>query len=91
MINLITYAVSTILTYTLGLLSKKFKWNETIPIPIQNIFVALITFGIAYLWFHFTNTEMEAQDILEQIIVALGGAGTATLAYDTDKATMKGE
>ena len=44
MINLIIYIVSTLLTYILGLLSKKFKWNETLPIPIQNIFVELLHF-----------------------------------------------
>lgn len=91
MINLITYAISTVLTYILGLLSKKFKWNETLPIPIQNIIVAILTFSIIFIIAKINGTQIEAENILEQIIVALGGAGTATLAYDTDKATIKGD
>lgn len=90
MINLIIYVVSTILTYVLGLLSKKFKWNETLPIPLQNILVGGFTFLVAYIWCKASGTEIEAQAMVEQIVVALGGAGTATLSYDIDK-SMKGE
>ena len=85
MINLIIYIVSTLLTYILGLLSKKFKWNETLPIPIQNIFVGVITFLVAYICCKVSGTEIDIQSTMEQIIVALGGAGTAALGYDTNK------
>jgi len=85
MINLIIYIVSTLLTYILGLLSKKFKWNETLPIPIQNIFVGIITFLVAYICCKVEGTEIDIQSTMEKIIVALGGAGTAALGYDTNK------
>lgn len=85
MINLIIYIVSTLLTYILGLLSKKFKWNETLPIPIQNIFVGVITFLVAYICCKVAGTEIDIQSTMEKIIVALGGAGTAALGYDTNK------
>lgn len=85
MINLIIYIVSTLLTYILGLLSKKFKWNETLPIPVQNIFVGIITFLVAYICCKVSGTEIDIQSTMEKIIVALGGAGTAALGYDTNK------
>ncbi len=81
MVNIMIYIVSTLLTYFLGLLSKKFKWNESVPIPVQNIFVGIIVFIIFYLIYRPNNLE----DLLQQIITALGGTGTATLGYDTQK------
>lgn len=81
MINFLVYIVSTLATYIMGILSKKMKWNESLPIPIQNILIGMIVFTIFYIIYHPTNTE----EIIEQIIVALGGTGTATLGYDTQK------
>lgn len=81
MINLIVYIVSTVFTYVLGLISKHFNWNETVPIPVQNICIGLIVFSIVYIIYKPTNYE----DIINQIIVAMGGTGTATLVYDTKK------
>ena len=81
MINLLIYAVSTVLTYFLGIISKKLKWNETLPIPVQNIFVGLIVFMIALA---ITKTN-EPTQLFEQIFMSLGGVGTATLGYDTQK------
>ena len=86
MINTLIYIVSTILTYILGILAKKFKWNEQIPIPIQNILVGIVVFIIAWA----LNTPENTQELLNQIVVALGGAGTATLGYDTTQ-IKKGE
>lgn len=81
MIEILVYIVSTVLTYTLGILSKKFKWNETLPIPMQNILVGIVVFAIFYI----TKRPSDVEAAIRQIIIALGGAGTATLGYDTQK------
>lgn len=81
MVNILIYIVSTLLTYVLGLLAKKRKWNEQLPIPVQNILVGILVFALALL---FTD-ETNPQELLNQIVVALGGAGTATLGYDASK------
>ena len=86
MINMLIYIVSTILTYVLGILAKKFKWNQTLPIPVQNIMVGLTVFVIAWTLTKTPNPET----LFEQIMASLGGAGTATLGYDTTKIN-KGE
>ncbi len=85
MINTITYIVSTIFTYVLGKISKKRGWNETLPIPLQNILIGIIVFGVSVVVAKVMKESVDLKDIVEQIIVALGGAGTATLAYDTSK------
>lgn len=85
MINSITYIVSTIFTYVLGKISKKRGWNEILPIPIQNILIGIIVFAISVIIAKLLKENIDVKDILEQIIVSLGGAGTATLAYDTSK------
>lgn len=85
MINILTYIVSTIFTYVLGKLSKKYGWNETLPIPVQNIIVGLIVFALSVLVTLLLKQNLDIKSIAEQIIVAFGGSGTATLAYDTKK------
>lgn len=80
MVNVLIYIVSTLVTYIMGILSKKFKWNESLPIPVQNIIVGAIVFLLAWLF-----TKPNTEELLNQIIVALGGAGTATLGYDVKK------
>lgn len=86
MVNTLIYIVSTVLTYILGLLAKKFKWNEQLPIPIQNILIGIVVFALAWLF----ATPASPQELLNQIVVALGGAGTATLGYDTTKINKEG-
>ena len=86
MLNIIIYIVSTLCTYIFGLLSKKFKWNESLPIPIQNIIIGSIVFVVALV----TTKTSDPQMLINQIIVALGGSGTAALGYDAVKST-KGE
>lgn len=81
MINVLIYCISTVFTYIMGLVSKKYKWNQSLPIPIQNIVVGLLVFIIAY----FITKPAEYMDLVNQIWIALGGAGTATLVYDTTK------
>ena len=36
-VQLLVYVITTLFTYILGKISKHFGWNETLPIPIQNI------------------------------------------------------
>jgi len=85
MVKILTYIVATLLTYLLGLLSKKKGWNETIPIPVQNILIGVIVFFISAILLRITNQEIMLDDIVSQIIASLGGSGTATLYYDTKK------
>lgn len=84
-INYLIYITSTLFTYILGLISKKHKWNEELPIPIQNILIGLIVFVFAYVFCLITKIELNSQEILKQILFSMGGAGTATLGYDTTK------
>ena len=79
MINFLIYIVSTILTFGLGICSKKFKWNEQLPIAIQDIIIGLTVFIIAWALF----PAYDKEELLNQIILALGGSGTAALGYDT--------
>lgn len=85
MINAIIYVISTLLTYILGIISKKTGFHETLPIPIQNIIVGIFCFVGAMIFSYIFKQSIDAENIIEQIIVALGGAGTATLGYDTQK------
>lgn len=85
MINTITYIVSTLFTYIMGLLSKKFGWNEELPIPVQNILVGMFVFGVVFVYTYYTKIPFNFESIIEQIICAIGGSGTATLYYDNKK------
>ena len=81
MLEVLVYIVSTVVTYTMGIISKKLKWNEELPIPIQNIIIGIIVFVIFYLVKRPDDIELA----LQQLMLALGGVGTATLGYDTVK------
>lgn len=83
--SVIVYVVSTLLTYIGGLISKKKGWNEEVPIPVQNIVIALISFIAVLLTNLIFKLNINIQDILMYLITAFGGAGTATLSYDTSK------
>ena len=85
MIKLLTYIVSALFTYILGIISKKKGWHETLPIPIQNIIVGVIVFVISIIVVHVLKENVSVENIIEQIMVAIGGSGTAALAYDTKK------
>ena len=41
-VQLLVYVITTLFTYILGKISKHFGWNETLPIPIQNILIGII-------------------------------------------------
>ena len=79
-IQILVYIISTVFTYILGKVSKCFFWNETLPIPIQNIIIGFICAGIGIL-FHIEG--LDTNTIINNVITALGGAGTATIVYDT--------
>lgn len=85
MMNYLIYATSTVFTYIFGKLSKKLNWNESLPIPIQNILVGMIVFAIYFIYIKITGGQLDAEALIQQIIFAIGGSGTATLAYDTSK------
>lgn len=78
-IEVLVYIVTTLFTYGMGKLSKKFGWNYDLPIPIQNIIIGAISAGIGIL-IHIEG--LNANDIIQAVITALGGIGTATVLYD---------
>ena len=85
MTNTIIYLVTTLITYLAGLLNKKLKLNETLPVQIQNILIAAISFGIIFLINRFSGVDFNGAELFESIMIAVGGVGTAALAYDTTK------
>ncbi len=78
-VQVLVYIVTTIFTYILGKVSKYFGWNETLPIPVQNIVIGVISAGIGCL-IHIEG--LDANAIISAVITALGGIGTATVLYD---------
>lgn len=84
-INYLVFIVSTGMTYFLGILSKKHKWNDTLPIPIQNCFVGIVVFVLAYVFCLITKKNINAEYILNQIVSSMSGVATATLGYDIQK------
>ena len=81
MVETLVYIVTTVVTYILGLISKKLKWNEDLPIPVQNIIIGIITFVILY----FIKKPQDIEVLMQQIITAIGGVSTAALCYDASK------
>lgn len=78
-VQLIVYIVTTLFTYIMGKVSKHFGWNYDLPIPIQNIIIGFISAGIGIL-IHIEG--LDANAIIQAVIVSLGGIGTATVLYD---------
>lgn len=78
-IEVLVYIVTTLFTYIAGKVSKHFGWNYDLPITIQNIIIGAISAGIGIL-IHIEG--LDANTIIESVIVALGGVGTAVIAYD---------
>lgn len=81
-VELLVYLVTTVFTYVMGLISKKKGWNETLPITIQNIIIGIIATGIGIL-IHIEG--LTVNEIIQAVVVGIGGAATATLYYDTKK------
>ncbi len=78
-VQLIVYIVTTLFTYVLGKVSKYFRWNETLPIPIQNIAIGVIATVIGCV-IHVEG--LDANGVIQAVVTALGGVGTATVLYD---------
>ena len=78
-VQLIVYLVTTLFTYVLGKVSKYFRWNETLPIPIQNIAIGVIATVIGCV-IHVEG--LDANGVIQAVVTALGGVGTATVLYD---------
>lgn len=78
-VQLLVYVITTLFTYILGKVSKRFGWNETLPIPIQNIIVGIIATVIGCM-IHVEG--LDANSVIKAVITALGGIGTATVLYD---------
>lgn len=78
-IQLLVYVITTVFTYVLGKFSKHFGWNETLPIPIQNIIIGIISAIIGCI-IHIEG--LGTNEIIQAVVTALGGIGTATVLYD---------
>lgn len=78
-VQVLVYIITTLFTYILGKVSKQFNWNETLPIPIQNIIIGFIAAGIGCL-IHIEG--LDANAIITAVITAISGVGTAVIAYD---------
>ena len=78
-VQLIVYIVTTLFTYILGKVSKYFRWNETLPIPVQNIVIGIIATIIGCV-IHVEGLDVNG--VIQAVVTALGGVGTATVLYD---------
>lgn len=92
MIQLIPYLLSLfsfVLTFTLGRLSKKYGWNEDIPIQSQNILVGIFTLGTTLIISHLIGENLGFVEVANEIIGTISGVGGATLLYDNIKPMLK--
>ena len=78
-VQLIVYIITTLFTYVLGKVSKYFRWNETLPIPVQNIVIGIIATIIGCV-IHVEGLDVNG--VIQAVVTALGGVGTATVLYD---------
>ena len=78
-VQVLVYVVTTLFTYIMGKVSKHFEWNYTLPIPIQNIIIGIIAAVIGCL-IHIEG--LDTNSIIQAVITAVGGVGTATVLYD---------
>jgi hypothetical protein len=79
-IQFLVYVVTTLFTYIAGKVSKYYDWNYTLlPIPIQNIIIIGIVSAIGIL-IHIE--DLDANSIIQAVITAVGGVGTAVVVYD---------
>lgn len=78
-VQFLVYVVTTLFTYIAGKVSKHFGWNYTLPVTIQNIIIIAIASVIGCL-IHIENLDIN--DVITAVITAVGGVGTAVVAYD---------
>lgn len=78
-VQTLVYIITTLFTYSAGLLSKKMGWNYNLPITIQNIIIIAIASIIGCV----INIEgLDVNGVISAVITAVGGVGTAVVAYD---------
>lgn len=78
-VQFLVYVITTLFTYIAGKVSKYFGWNYDLPITIQNIIIIAISAIIGCL----INIEgLDVNGVITAVITAVGGVGTAVVAYD---------
>jgi len=78
-VQFLVYVITTLFTYIAGKVSKHFGWNYDLPITIQNIIIIAISAIIGCL----INIEgLDVNGVITAVITAVGGVGTAVVAYD---------
>lgn len=78
-VQFLVYVITTLFTYIAGKVSKYFGWNHDLPITIQNIIIIAISAIIGCL----INIEgLDVNGVITAVITAVGGVGTAVVAYD---------
>ena len=78
-VQFLVYVVTTLFTYIAGKVSKHFGWNYDLPITVQNIIITAIASIVGCL-IHIEN--LGVNDVITAVITAVGGVGTAVVAYD---------
>lgn len=78
-VQFLVYVVTTLFTYIAGKVSKHFGWNYALPITVQNIIIIAIASIVGCL-IHIEN--LGVNDVITSVITAVGGVGTAVVAYD---------
>lgn len=78
-VQFLVYVITTLFTYIAGKVSKHFGWNYDLPITVQNIIIIAIVSIVGCL-IHIEN--LGVNDVITAVITAVGGVGTAVVAYD---------
>lgn len=78
-VQFLVYVITTLFTYIAGKVSKHFGWNYDLPITVQNIIIIAIASIVGCL-IHIEN--LGVNDVITAVITAVGGVGTAVVAYD---------
>lgn len=78
-VQFLVYVITTLFTYIAGKVSKHFGWNYDLPITVQNIIIIAIASIVGWL-IHIEN--LGVNDVITAVITAVGGVGTAVVAYD---------
>lgn len=78
-VQFLVYVVTTLFTYIAGKVTKHFGWNYDLPITVQNIIIIAIASIVGCL-IHIEN--LGVNDVITAVITAVGGVGTAVVAYD---------
>ena len=78
-VQFLVYVITTLFTYIAGKVSKHFGLNYDLPITVQNIIIIAIASIVGCL-IHIEN--LGVNDVITAVITAVGGVGTAVVAYD---------